>query len=276
MALSGSPVCFSMELILSEQVGGALSAAGTAPLGFTEGGGSITTSKPICESFVTKSAEKPRPKMLSWFQSLMPRDEGFFDLFERHAQTVVAGSRALRSLLEGGDGILGYSQEIKRHENEADLITRDVLLAVRRTFITPFDRGDIRDLITAMDDTIDQMHQTAKATLIYETRDFEPPMRRMGDIIIQAADLTVVAIPLLRSMGQNAGKLNSFGEEISRIEDEADAIHDQGLRDLFRAHRHSDQMAFIVGAEIYDHLEKVVDGFEDVAKRVTSIVIEHV
>jgi uncharacterized protein Yka (UPF0111/DUF47 family) len=77
-------------------------------------------------------------------------------------------------------------------------------------------------------------------------------------------------------MGQNAGKLNSFGEEISRIEDEADAIHDQGLRDLFRAHRHSDQMAFIVGAEIYDHLEKVVDGFEDVAKRVTGIVIEHV
>jgi uncharacterized protein len=190
-----------------------LSAAGTAPLGFTEGGGSITSSKPICESFVTTSAEKPRPKMLSWFQSLMPRDEGFFDLFERHAQTVVAGSRALRSLLEGGEGILGYSQEIKRHENEADLITRDVLLAVRRTFITPFDRGDIRDLITAMDDTIDKMHQTAKATLIYETRDFEPPMRRMGDIIIQAADVTVAAIPLLRSMGQNAGKLNSLAGE---------------------------------------------------------------
>jgi hypothetical protein len=71
MALSGSPVCFSMELILSEQVGGALSAAGTALLSFTEGGGSITSSMPICESFVTKSAEKPRPKMLSWFQSLM-------------------------------------------------------------------------------------------------------------------------------------------------------------------------------------------------------------
>ena len=239
MALSGSPVCFSMEPILSEQVGSALSAAGTVPLGFTRGGGSTTSSKRIYESFVTTSTEKPRPKMLSWFQSLMPRDEGFFDLFERHAQTLVAGSRALRSLLEGGDGILGYSQEIKRHENEADLITRDVLLAVRRTFITPFDRGDIRDLITAMDDTIDQMHQTAKATLIYETRDFEPPMRRMGDIIIQAADLTVAAIPLLRSMGQNAGKLNSFGEEISCIEDEADAIHDQGLGgvDTYRIHR---------------------------------------
>ena len=62
------------------------------------------------------------------------------------------------------------------------------LLAVRRTFITPFDRSDIRDLITAMDDAIDQMHQTAKATLLYEMREFDPSMRRMGDIIVQAAE----------------------------------------------------------------------------------------
>jgi len=206
----------------------------------------------------------------------MPRDGGFFDLFERHAQTLVVGSRALRSLLDGGDGVLGFTQEIKKKEHEADVITRDVLLAVRRTFITPFDRGDIRDLISAMDDTIDQMHQTAKATLIYETREFEPLMRRMGDIIVQGADLTMDAIPLLRSMRQNAGKLNSYGEEISRIEEEADALHDQGLKELFRAHRHSDQLAFIVGAEIYGHLENVMDGFEDVANRVTGIVIEHV
>lgn len=214
--------------------------------------------------------------MLSWFQALMPKEERFFDLFDRHAATLVAGAHALRSLLEGGESVPHHCQEIKRYENDADEITRDVLLAVRRTFITPFDRGDIRDLITAMDDTIDQMHQTAKATLLYEVSEFEAPMRRMGDIIIQAAELTQVSIPLLRSMRQNAGKLNSFSEEILRIEDEADGIHDHGLTALFRAHRNSDPMAFIVGAEIYGHLERVVDGFEDVANRVTGIVIEHV
>lgn len=213
--------------------------------------------------------------MLSWFQALMPKEARFFDLFESHAETLVAGAKALRALLDGGDGVVPHSQEIRRQEHLADEITRDTLLAVRRTFITPFDRSDIRDLITAMDDTIDQMHQTAKATLLYETRDFDPSMRRMGDIIVQGAELTRDAIPLLRAMRQNAVKLNSFGEEISRIENEADAIHDQGLKDLFRAHRHSDPMAFVVGAEIYGHLEKVVDGFEDVANRVTGIVIEH-
>lgn len=214
--------------------------------------------------------------MLSWFQALMPREERFFDLFERHAETLVAGSKALRTLLDGGDRVLACSQEIRRKEHEADDIARDVLLAVRRTFITPFDRGDIRDLITSMDDAIDQMHQTAKATLLYEARAFDPSMRRMGDIIVQAAELTRGAVPLLRAMRQNAAKLNAFAEEISRIEDEADGIHDQGLKDLFQSHRNSDPMAFIVGAELYGHLEKVVDGFEDVANRVTGIVIEHV
>ena len=213
--------------------------------------------------------------MLSWFQALMPREERFFDLFERHAETLVAGSKALRQLLEGGESVVACSQEIRRQEHAADEIARDALLAVRRTFITPFDRSDIRELVTAMDDTIDQMHQTAKATLLYETREFDSSMRRIGDIIVQAAELTREAIPLLRAMRQNAGRLGAFSEEIGRIEEEADGIHDHGLRDLFRAHRHSDPMAFIVGAEIYGHLEKVVDGFEDVANRVTGIVIEH-
>jgi predicted phosphate transport protein (TIGR00153 family) len=214
--------------------------------------------------------------MLSWFQALMPKEERFFDLFDRHAVTIVAGAHSLRSLLDGDEKAPEYCKEIKRYENDADEITRNVLLAVSRTFITPFDRSDIRDLITVMDDTIDQMHQTAKAPLLYEIRDFEAPMRRMGDIIVQAAELTQSSIPLLRSMHHNASKLNSFSEEILRIEDEADELHDQGLSALFRTHRKSDAMAFIIGAEIYGHLEKVVDGFEDVANRVTDIVIENV
>ena len=214
--------------------------------------------------------------MISWFQALMPKDEGFYDLFERHAETLSAGAKALRRLLDGGDGVAEFAAEIKRQEHAADLIAREVLLAVRRTFITPFDRGDIRDLISVMDDTIDQMHQTSKATQIYEIRSFDPSMRRMGDIIVQAADLTRDAVPLLRAMGANAAKLNAYAEDVSRIEDEADAIYDQGLRDLFRAHKVSDPMAFIVGSELYGHLEKVVDSFEDVANRITGIVIEHV
>ena len=84
--------------------------------------------------------------MLTWFQALLPREQKFFDLFEAHAETLVAGAASLRHLLNGGETVPFYCAEVARHENAADDITREVLLAVRRTFITPFDRSDIRNL----------------------------------------------------------------------------------------------------------------------------------
>jgi predicted phosphate transport protein (TIGR00153 family) len=213
--------------------------------------------------------------MLGWFQALMPKEERFFELFARHSRTLVAGAEALQKLLEGGEAVPHYCRQIVDREHDADEITREVLLAVRRTFITPFDRGDIQDLITSMDDAIDQMHQTAKAITLFEVRSFDPPMRAMGEIIVRAANLTVEAVPLLAAIGKEAGRLNAITEEITRIEGRADELHDEGLKALFRAHARSDPMAYVIGSEIYGHLEKVVDRFEDVANEINGLVIEH-
>lgn len=214
--------------------------------------------------------------MLGWFQALMPKENRFFDLFERHADTLVAGAEALTDLLKGGDGVPDACRRIVQHEDEADAITREVLQAVRRTFITPFDRGDIKDLISSLDDAIDQMQKTAKVITLFEIRDFEPEMREMGDVILQAAKLTREAVELLPKLRENAARLHTVTEEIVRIEDRSDEIYDQGRKALFQAHRNSDPMAFIVGVDIYSHLEKVVDRFEDVANRINGIVIEQV
>ena len=214
--------------------------------------------------------------MLRWFQALMPREERFFDLFEAHARTLCAGARALRSLLqEGGDQVPERCAEIARHEAEADGVTREVLLAIRRTFITPFDRADIRDLISSMDDAIDQMHKTAKAITLFEQRRFEPHMATLGEVIVKTADLTAEAVPLLRGMRTNAGRLNAITEEVTRLEEDSDDLYDKGMAALFRGPARVDAMAFIVGSEIYDHLEKVVDRFEDVANRISGVLIEH-
>ena len=214
--------------------------------------------------------------MLGWFQALMPKEERFFDLFARHAETVVAGAEALRGLLRGGPDIPHFSKVIVDREAEADEITRLVLLAVRRSFITPFDRGDIQGLISSMDDAIDQMHQTAKVITLYEADRFDPCMTEMGDIILQAAELVRKVVPLLRAIGKNVSEINVLTEEITRIEERADQLHDAGRKALFLQHRHGDTMAFIVGIEIYSHLEKVVDRFEDVANKISDIVVEQV
>ncbi|HEU4357308.1 MAG TPA: DUF47 domain-containing protein [Xanthobacteraceae bacterium] len=212
--------------------------------------------------------------MLGWFRALMPKEERFFDLFTRHAQVTLAGAQALSALLKGGDDVLRYCREISRHENEADEITREVMTALRKTFITPLDRGDIKDLITSMDDAIDQMNQTAKVITLFELRNFEEPMPQMGEVIVQAAKLMVEAVPLLSSLGRHSTRLNSLTEEMIRLEEHADQLHDQGRKQLFL--NKTDAIAFVVGTEVYDHLEMVVDRFEDVANEISAIVIENV
>jgi predicted phosphate transport protein (TIGR00153 family) len=214
--------------------------------------------------------------MLRWFQALMPREDRFFDLFNRHADTLVEGAKALRELLKGGPGVARAAHEIRGFENEADAITREVMLLVRRTFITPFDRGDIKDLISTLDDTIDQMHKTAKSVMMFEVEAMEPEMAQMGERILQAATLTVEAVKLMASMRDNAARLHAITEQIIRLEEDADALNDSGIKALYLRHRKGNAMNYIVGIEIYDHLEKVMDRFEDVANRISGIMIEQV
>ena len=214
--------------------------------------------------------------MLRWFRALLPHEERFFDLFARHAQTVALGAQALEGMLRGGEETPVYCQRVNQFENDADGITREVLTAVRRTFITPFDRVDIKNLITSMDDAIDQMQQTAKAVVLFEVRTFEPPMREIGTLLAECASLVGRAVPLMQSMGDNVALLTAITEELTKLEGRVDDLHDIGLKELFLKHRNANTMDYIVGAEIYDHLEKVADRLDDVANEINSIVIEQV
>jgi hypothetical protein len=151
-----------------------------------------------------------------------------------------------------------------------------VLTAVRRTFITPFDRVDIKNLITSMDDAIDQMQQTAKAVMLFEVRNSSRRCARWA-------------------------RSSSSAPTFWSARAAADAIDRRERRDADRHHRgtdeargprrrsaryrpegavpeasHGNTMDFIVGVEVYDHLEKVADRFDDVANEINSIVIEQV
>jgi predicted phosphate transport protein (TIGR00153 family) len=214
--------------------------------------------------------------MLKWFHALMPKEERFFDLFARHSQAVQAGAQALRAMLEGGDALQRNYQTVMDREQDADDVTREVLIAVRRTFITPFDRGNIRDLITSMDNSIDQMQKTAKGIKLFDVTEFAPQMKDMADVIVKCAQLQKEAVPLLRSISSEAAHISDLTAQISQLEGRADELHDIGLRELFLANVNSNPMAFFVGNEVYDHLEKVVDRFDDVANVMHGIVIEHV
>jgi uncharacterized protein Yka (UPF0111/DUF47 family) len=130
-----------------------------------------------------------------------------------------------------------------------------------------------------MDDAIDQMNKTAKTTALFEVRKFEPQMSQMGEAILASARLVSEAVPLLRSVGKNADRLAVLTEKIVHVEERADQLYDHGRKALFVTNRQTEGQAsamdFIVGAEIYDHLEKVVDRYEDVANEINALVTDH-
>ena len=220
-------------------------------------------------------AQGERWWMLRWFQALMPKQGRFFDQFEEHAATLVGGADALARLLQGGPDIATHVREIRDREHEADDVTRAVLQDVRRILITPFDRTAITGLIAAMDDAIDQMNSTAKAITLYEVTEFEPQMRDMSGIIVEAARITSEMMPLLRSIGDNSGRILELTERLVQIEGHADEIHDAGLKALFRTTAEDRPMTFIICRELYSNLERVVDRFEDVANEVQGLVLDH-
>ncbi|MBX6374295.1 MAG: DUF47 domain-containing protein [Acetobacteraceae bacterium] len=215
--------------------------------------------------------------MVAWFRRILPREERFFELFDRHAEFVAAGAAELRAMLDGGDAVAKHYAAVLAREDDADAVTREVVQAVRRTFVTPFDRGDIQGLISRMDDAIDEMKKTAKTISLFGMREFDEDMRQMGDAAVRCAAILRETVPLLAAIGRNAGRINALCEQIRQIEGEADDVHDAGVTALYRrCQAKGDALSYIAASAVFDRLERVVDRFDDIANEIEGIVVEHV
>jgi predicted phosphate transport protein (TIGR00153 family) len=212
--------------------------------------------------------------MTGLISKIMPHENSFFDMFARQAGLLVEASDALAELLAGGDTAAAQDR-IRQLETAADDVTRDVMHAVRRSFITPFDRSAITALISSMDDAVDEIWHTAKTIRTYRTARFEPQMVQAAQLAGQAARLVAEAIPLMRNIGRNGARLHAITEAIVQLEARADDLHDEGLTALFDAHGQSEPIVFFVGRELYRYVERVLDRMQDIADEIQGIVIDH-
>ena len=214
--------------------------------------------------------------MFGWFQRLLPQSGDFFSMFERHSAACVDAAEALVELIEGRGARDTHVATIRDREHDADDIIREVLVEVRQTFLTPFDRGAIIGLIGAMDDTIDEIQACASAIELYQYRNFEPEMKTMAGEALNAVKLIVEALPLLRDVSRNGHRLHELTARIVALEGQVDVIHTHGLQASYaKAKADGDTLGYIVAREIYKHLERVADAFEDVANHIDGLVIEH-
>jgi uncharacterized protein len=214
--------------------------------------------------------------MFGWFQRLLPHSGDFFVLFERHALAMTGAADALAQLTSGEGDRAAHLRTIRDREHDADEVIRETLHEVRQTFLTPFDRGAITALIGSMDDTIDEMNRTASAIELLEVSQFTPEMKQISVLVQDACRLISEAMPLLRDVERNGRRLHELTAKLVKLEGEVDILHDTGMKNAFQAQKKkADPLAFMVSREIYKHLERIADAFEDVANEVDSLVIDH-
>ena len=203
---------------------------------------------------------------------LLPREEDFFGLFERHAALTVEGAREMRRLVQGGADIRALAMRIKAIEHETDVITHACVERLHTTFITPFDRDDIHRLITRMDDVMDYIESAAFAVMLYELTAMTTPARELADVLVRATQSVAVAVAGLKTVKQSQTILDAC-IEVNRLENEGDEILRGALADLFRGA--TDPLLVLKWKEVYEALENATDRCEDVANVIEGVVLEH-
>src|SRR6185295_2287561 len=137
--------------------------------------------------------------MLNW---LLPREEDFFDLFERHAALTVEGAKEMRRLVQGDQNVRALAARIKELEHETDVITHTCVERLHKTFITPLDRDDIHRLITQMDDVMDYIESAAAAVMLYEITEMTLPARQLADVLVRSTEAIAIAVGGLKNVKQ--------------------------------------------------------------------------
>lgn len=202
----------------------------------------------------------------------MPKDESFVERLSEHSRHVVDGAIAFRGLLSGQDGDANY-QALCRFEEAADEVTRQTVQAIHRSFITPFDRSQILDLSTALDDTIDLMKEAGRRIRLYGIT-YTPEMLGMAECAVQATTQIRDALPSLSTIARSVDRLQAMQEKVREAEGEADELLNRGLRTLFSSDASAGYKLTV--EKVYDLIESVVDRCEDVADVIEGIVVEQV
>lgn len=207
--------------------------------------------------------------------SITPRSDNYFILFNNLADCAVRASKVLAVMAAVNDTekFEQHFAEIRAIESEADEYTKEILLSLHKTFITPFDRREIRELAMALDDIIDYMEAIPQSAKIYGHSNFTPEMVALGQILLRASEKVRDAIHMLSDM-KDAERILRACEEISGIEGEADHVMRAGMQRLFA--EESDARTLIRSRELYDLFEEAVDSCEDVADVIHGVVLERI
>jgi predicted phosphate transport protein (TIGR00153 family) len=199
------------------------------------------------------------------------RAEAFFDLFVESAENLRATTDLLRDLIEDYVDVELKADRVADREHEGDEITQAIIRRLNTTFVTPMDREDIYTLATALDDVVDAVEAVAELFVLHRIAAPLPEMKAQIDILVRAAEQTEQAFRALRDMKRD--RLEPYWIEINRLENEGDRMYRRAIADLFSGeHRAMDVLKW---RDVIENLEEALDGLENVANVIESVVLKH-
>jgi predicted phosphate transport protein (TIGR00153 family) len=204
--------------------------------------------------------------------NLLPKDTVFFDLFEGLAKYAVTSAQQLKALAEHFPDIADDTQRIRQAEHSADDLAHSALERLDRTFITPFDREDIHQLVNELDNIVDNIDALAKRFGLYHVSAMEPTFVKQCDVLIHATTVLSAAVGQLRKTRKLAD-LSPRLIEVHRLESQGDDNHHAAISNLYGGSH--DPLHVMKWKELYDYVEEAIDGCEDVTNTIERIVLKN-
>jgi len=202
----------------------------------------------------------------------LPRQEGFFKLFQKTADTLVTATTEFHTMLHNLDKQQEYVDSIAAHESQADEVTHLTFELLHKTFITPFDRYDIHELTGGLDDVLDLLNRCAQRFPFYQLRSVPDEIIKLAEHSMQASIYLNRAVYRLHSLKQ-ADEILRCCDEIDKIESDAHQIVLAGERKLFLEEK--DFKHFFKLKEIYSQTKLVINRCRDVGNMIKGIVLEY-
>lgn len=200
---------------------------------------------------------------------LIPKDTSFFRMFTAMSENLIAGARALVNLFADYRDVERKIDEIRRIEREGDELTHAILTKLNQTFITPFDREDIYQLASKLDDVLDFIHTATTRILMYRITAPPAAAGELAKIILMQSEELQKAVSLM----QKNSDILVYCVEINRLENEADNVAQQAIANLFEHEK--DPITLIKIKELIEFLERATDKAEDVANVLESVVLKN-
>ena len=200
---------------------------------------------------------------------LIPREEKFFDLFVEDASNVLAGARMLQEFFSSYDQRERLASQLRDVERRGDGLSHDIGQRLESTFVTPFDREDIHQLISRLDDVLDFIEEVADTCILYKIEEPTPTAVEQADVIVRQCEELVRALEKLKGFKN----VSPHWIEIHRLENEGDRISRRAIADLFADGK--DPVEIIKWKDVYALLEETIDACEDTANVIERIVVKH-